>query len=165
MDWKKLFNNPKKAVVAIILIILMFAAYKQAGATEIEVGATYTGEFNGGGALTLSERVFNDKLDVGVAIISPQSWEEVKVGNNGNFWFAFVAERPSHWVKVLPSEVHIGGGYWFKTQSPINGCKETFLLGVKWRVKRFSVGVRHWSNAGICSPNRGQDLLTFGWRF
>jgi hypothetical protein len=164
MKIPKLFNNPGKAIVAILLVITLFVAYK-AKATEIELGPTYTGEFNGGAALTLSER-FADKIDVGVAIISAQSWERVNIGNNGNFWFAYVAERPDTWWKPLPSEVHIGGAYWFKTQSPINGCKESYLLGLKWRFgDHASVGIRHWSNAGICSPNRGQDLLTFGWRF
>ena len=151
-------------MIGILLVITLFVAYK-AKATELEVGAAYTGEFNGGVGLTLSER-FADKIDLGVALFSDQQWEAVDVDNNGNFWFAYVAEKPATWVVGLPDEVHIGGGYWFKTQTPINGCKETFLLGLKWRLgDHASVGIRHWSNAGICSPNRGQDLLTFGWRF
>jgi len=161
----KIFNNPKKAVIGILLVISLFVGYK-CSATELEVGPTYTSGFNGGVGLTLSERVFNDKLDVGVALIGPQSWEQVDIGNNGNFWFAYVAEKPDAWIVGLPDEVHIGGGYWFKTQSPINGCRQTFLLGLKWRLtEHASVGIRHWSNAGICEINRGQDLLTFGWRF
>ena len=165
MAWKLPFNNPGKAIVAILLVISLFVAYK-AKATEVEVGPTYTGEFNGGIALTLSERILDDKLDIGVALIGPQSWEQVNIDHNANFWFAYVAKKPETWIVGLPDEVHLGGGVWFKTQSPINGCYPTFLMGLKWRLgDHASIGIRHWSNAGVCSPNRGQDLLTFGWRF
>lgn len=162
----KLFNNPKPAIAAIILIILLFAAYKQGNATEMELGATYTGEFNGGFALTINERIFNDKIDVGVTLFSEQNWKDVHVGNNGAFWAAFVAQKPEQWWKVLPSEVSIGASSWIKTQSPINGCLLGYTLGLKWRFgDHASVGIRHWSNAGTCPPNRGQDLLNIGWRF
>jgi hypothetical protein len=161
----KLFNNPKKAVALIMLVILLFAAYKSE-ATEMELGATYTGEFNGGYGITIIERVFDGKMDIGVALISDQQWENVSVSNNGNFFLSYVATRPENWWIVLPTEVHIGASHWIKTQSPINGCHLGYLLGLKWRVTdHASIGIRHWSNAGTCRPNRGQDILTFGWRF
>ena len=160
----KLFNNPSKAVIAIVAIILLFFSYK-AFATEVELGATFTGEFNGGSGLVLMERVLDDKIDLGVALISEQEWEDVQVGNNGNVFAAYVAQKPDTWWRGLPSEVSIGATHWIKTQSPINGCKQGFMLGLKWRINDWSIGVRHWSNAGICKPNRGQDLLTFGYRF
>lgn len=167
---KKLFDNPKAAVVMIVMVILMFAAYK-ANATEMEISATYTGEFNGGYSLSLMERVFDDKVDLGIVIISDQQWEDVSVGNNGYAFAAFVAKKPDRWMekyglKLLPSEVHIGATYWIRTQSPINGCNAGYLLGLKWRVtEHASIGLRHASNGGTCKPNRGQDLLTFGWMF
>lgn len=161
----KLFNNPKPVVVVIILIILLFSAYK-ANATEMEIAATYTGEFNGGVALSISERLFDNKMDIGVSLISEQEWENVSIGNNGNVWAAFIATKPDNWWMVLPTEVSIGPSAWIKTQSPINGCILGYMLGLKWRLgDHSSVGIRHWSNAGTCKPNRGQDLLTFGWRF
>lgn len=162
---KKLFDNPKKAVVLIILVILTFAAYKQASATEMEVGPTYTSQFNGGIGLSIIERF--GPVDLGVSLIGKQEWENVEVENNGVAWAAFVAERPEHWWTKLPAEVHIGTGLWFqKDRSPITSCHATFLLGLKWRLgDHASVGIRHWSNAGVCDKNRGQDVLTFGWRF
>lgn len=161
----KLFDNPKKAVVIILLVILMFVAYKQAGATEIEGGAAYTSQFNGGAALSLIERF--GPVDIGVTLVGEQEWENVKVENNGLVWAGYVAERPETWFKVLPSEVTIGAGAWFqKDRSPITNCHATFHLGLKWRLgDHASVGIRHWSNAGVCDKNRGQDVLTIGWRF
>lgn len=159
----KLFNNPKKAVIAIVIVLALFVAYK-AKATEMEVGPTYTSQFNGGVALSVIERF--GPVDLGVTLVGEQEWENVKVKNNGLVWAGYVAERPKNWVKILPSEVAVGAGYWFQEdRPPITSCHSTFMLGLKWRVKDFSVGIRHWSNAGVCDKNRGQDVLTFGWRF
>lgn len=162
---RKLFNNPPLAILGIVLVILLFVSYK-AKATELEIGPTYTSGFNGGVGLSVIERVADGKIDLGVTLLGEQSWENVNVSNNGNVWAAYVAEKPETWVAALPSEVHIGATYWFKAESPISGCQNGYLLGLKWRLgEQFSVGIRHWSNAGTCPPNRGQDLLTFGWRF
>ncbi len=161
----KLFNNPKPAIIAIIMIILGFATYK-ANATEMELGAAYTGEFNGGFGLTVIERVFDGKIDLGIAIISDQQWDNVSVSNNGFIFAAFVAEKPGSWFKILPSEISLGATYWIKTQSPINGCQLGYMLSLKWLLtEQASIGIRHASNGGTCKPNRGQDLLMVGWRF
>lgn len=165
---QKLLNNPKKAVYLILAFVALFLSYlffaPEAEGAEFEVGPTYTGEFNGGFGIIFSER-FADKYDVGITLISEQSWEQVNIGNNGNVWAAYVAKRPESFWKVLPSEFALGPSVWIKNQSPINGCTLGYMLNLKWRIKNFSVGVRHWSNAGSCRPNRGQDLLTFGYRF
>lgn len=161
----KLFNNPPKAIIAIVAVLALFFAYKGCEATELELGPTFTGEFNGGYGLVLTERFLDNKLDFGVALIGEQEWEDVRVENNGNVFVSFVATKPEHWWNVLPTEVHAGATHWIKAQAPINGCKQGYLLGLKWRINDWSIGVRHWSNAGTCKPNRGQDLLTFGYRF
>lgn len=159
------FNNPSKAIVGILLVIGLFVAYESCSATELEVGPTFTGEFNGGLGLVLMERV-HPNIDVGIALISDQEWDGVQAANNGNAFAAFVAERPDGFWRALPDEMHIGASMWIKDNPPINGCRQGYLLGLKYRLgDNFSVGVRHWSNAGTCKPNRGQDLLTFGWRF
>jgi len=163
-----IFNNPKKTVYILLAFAALLLSYlyfmPEAEAVEVEIGPTFTGEFNGGFGVTFSER-FAGKYDLGLSLISDQSWEAVQVGNNGNFWAAYVVQRPEKFWKVLPSELALGANYWIKTQSPINGCHVGYILGLKYRFDDFSVGWRHWSNAGSCRPNRGQDLLTFGWRF
>lgn len=170
---QKLFNNPKKAVIAIVIVILLFISYAALAEDdhlEVAIGPTYTGEFNGGVALSLSKR-FHRNFDVGITMVSAQEWEQVDIGNNGAAWMRFVAHRPENWTPLLPAEVYIGANYWFKEQSPINGCKEGFLLGLAWDVSLGSfwpnvIGVDHRSNGGVCNgANRGQDMLMLGWRF
>jgi len=160
---KKVFNNPKWVVVGILVVILLFFAYKSQ-ATEVEGGLTYAGKFNDGYALTIIER-FGGKFDLGVTLVGEQDYKGTVIENNGTAWFGYVATRPDHWVRALPYEVTIGAAHWIETNRFI-GCQQGYMLGLKWAVNNnASIGVRHWSNAGICKPNRGQDLLTFGWRF
>lgn len=168
------FNNPGKVIIAILLVVALFVSYaafaEEEDHIEIAAGPTFTSEFNGGMAVTLSKRV-NPNIDVGISLVSDQSWDNVQVGNNGSFFARFVVHRPDGWWAGLPSEVQIGGNYWFKAQPPINGAKEGFLLGLHWNTPQpwawmpDTVGVTHFSNAGTNKPNRGQDMLLFGWRF
>lgn len=168
MKIPKLFNNPTKVVYILLAFTALFFAYSYfsaAEATEAEFGATYTSEFNGGAALVLSER-FAGNIDVGISLLSDQSWEEVNVSNNAIFWAQFIAKKPDKFWNWLPDELGIGPSIWYKTESPISNCHPGFALSLKKRFgDHFSVGIRHWSNAGICSKNRGQDLLAVGWRF
>jgi len=162
----KLFNNPRAAVVLIIALIVLFFAYK-ANATEAELGATYASKFNSGAGIVLTERFLDNKMDVGLALIGEQDYdkENTTVGNNGNVFVTFVASKPASWWIVLPAEAHIGVAYWIETNRFI-GDELGYHLALKWHFgDHLSLGVRHWSNAGTVKPNRGQDLLTLGWRF
>lgn len=167
MAMPKLFDNPKKVVYLLLAFVSLFLAYlffaDDAEAAEFEVGATYTSEFNGGAAIVLSERF--GKFDVGLTLISDQSWEQVHIGNNGNVWAQYVAVKPDKFWNWLPEEIAIGPSIWYKHESPIADCHPGYTLSLKKRFGDFSVAIRHWSNAGICDVNRGQDALTFGWRF
>ena len=101
------------------------------------------------------------------ALISEQDYdkENLRLDNNGNVFAAFVASKPDRWWKILPSEVHLGPAYWIHTSRFI-GANMGFTLALKWHIgEHATVNIRHWSNAGTTKPNRGQDLLTFGWRF
>lgn len=160
---KKLLNNPKPVVIAIVVIIVLFGSYK-AFATEMELGATFASEFNGGYSLSIRER-FIDKIDVGVTLVSEQDYKGTTLSNNGVIWAAFVAKKPETWWKVLPSEVAIGATHWIET-SPFIGCQQGYMLNLRWRLPgNWVAGVWHGSNAGVCKPNHGQDLLTLGWDF
>lgn len=163
----KLFNNPKPVVIAIVaFVLLMFSywAFADQGDIEAEFGPTFTGEFNGGTALLVNYRVF-DNVDAGFGLISSQEWDDVSIGNNGVYYLNLIAEKPAGWWRVLPDEMGLGPSGWIKEQAPINGCHLGFNMALKWRFGDFGVGVRHWSNAGTCKPNRGQDVLTFSYRF
>jgi hypothetical protein len=159
------FNNKKATLYAIIAVIVIFLSYK-AKATEVAVGGTYTSGFNGGMGIILSERVMKDKIDVGLSLISDQTFNGKTTGNNGNVFADFIAVRPESWWKVLPSEVTIGGAYWIKTDDRLIGSQLGYKLGLKWRINDgLSVGIAHWSNSGTVRPNRGQDLGYVAWRF
>lgn len=164
----KIFKNPKKTVYMILAFLGLLVSYlyfsSDAHGAEMEIGPTYTGEFNGGFALTFTER-FAKNYELGLSLISDQNWDDHEVGNNGNIWAAYVVHRPDNFWKILPSELLLGANYWIKTEAPITGCHVGYILGAKYRFYDYSVGWRHWSNSGICSPNSGQDLLTFGIRF
>ena len=171
MDFlQKIFNNPKKAVYFIVAFLLLFIAYNAfsaAEAGELHLGPTYTGEFNGGASLAFSERL-GDKFDVGVMLVSAQTWDEGtdKVGNNGMLYGQYIVKRPENWVPVLPSEMGLGMNYWVRANPPINGCELGFNMSLKYRFgEHFGVGWWHSSNAGTCRPNRGQDILFLSWRF
>ena len=163
----KLFNNPKKVVVLIVAFILLFLSYlyfNDAEAAEAELGPTYTGEFNGGMALSIVDR-FADDWDAGLTLFSDQSYENVNLTNNANVWIQYIAHRPERFWTWLPDEIGVGPAFWYKHESPISSCHPGFALSLKKRWGDFSIAIRHWSNAGICTKNRGQDLLSFGWRF
>ena len=156
-----LFDNKTPLVIAIVVVIVIFSLYncRSAVATELEIGATYTGEFNGGIGIAITERVFNGKIDLGIALMGEQEFNGEVTGNNGNVFFAFVAKKPQSWWAVLPSEVSIGAAGWIKTDDRLIGSQLGYMLGLKWRfTKHIGIGIRHWSNAGIVRPNRGQDF-------
>lgn len=163
---QRIFDNPKPAIIGILIVLALFGAYA-ALATEVEIGPTYAGKFNNGAGLVLTERVANGKIDLGLALISEQDFdkENLKLGNNGNVFAAFCQTKPESWIVIFPADVCIGGAYWISTNRFI-GDELGFHLALKWRLgEHASVNIRHWSNAGTSKPNRGQDLLTFGWRF
>jgi len=160
------FNNRKGVIVAILCLILLFISYG-VFATEVEVGPTFAGEFNDGMGLVLTERVADGKIDLGMAIIGEQNYakENLILENNGNFFAVFCQTKPKSWFVLFPADVCIGGAYWIHTSRFI-GDELGFHLALKWRIgEHASINLRHWSNAGTVKPNRGQDLLTFGWRF
>ena len=166
---QKLFSNIRRKFYLVLgfvpLVVVVSTFSPETHAAEFEIGPTYTSRFNGGFGITFSER-FAGKYDLGLSLISEQKWEAVHVSNNGNFWAAYVMHKPSRPWRVLPSEFSLGANHWFKNQSPINGCKVGYVLAFKYRFGNdFSIGWRHWSNGDSCVPNRGQDLMTFGWKF
>ena len=75
------FNNPKPVIVAIVALLVLFVSYKSC-AGEMEIGATFTGEFNGGVGLLYSARALDDRVDFGIHIIGEQSWDGNTVANN-----------------------------------------------------------------------------------
>lgn len=159
-----LLDNPKPAVFLILIFVLGFFTLRgcEAEASEgrVELGPTYTGEFNGGFGLIYTER-FKGKWDIGIALLGEQKWDGITTGNNGNVFGQRIVKSPKERF-----EMGIGAAYWINTDRNLIGCHLGFTLSARWNITdRIPLTLRHWSNAGTCRPNRGQDLLTIGWRF
>lgn len=162
-----LFDNPRRVVFAVVAVLVLAFTYRACSASEayLELGPAFTGEFNGGLGLVYTERL-GDRFDLGLHLVSDQQWDGKSAGNNGGVTASIVFARPADFWRALPSEVHIGASAWIATDENLIGCHLGYNLGLRWRLSdRFHVGWRHWSNAGTCEVNRGQDLLVFGARF
>lgn len=158
----KLLDNPKPVTVIVAVFISLFFLFLSFSANasdgRLELGPTYTGEFNGGAGLIYTERL-KGKYDVGIALLGEQKWDGKTTGNNGNVFGQRI-------VKYKKAELGLGAAYWIKTDDRIIGCKLGYTMMLRWNfTDRLAASIRHWSNAGVCKPNRGQDLLTIGWRF
>ena len=151
---KKLFNNPKPVVYAIAVFLVAFFSMRTCEAGSVEAGPTL---LNGYG-LVYTERLYG-KWDVGIMLISEQQWDDVPmVRNNGGAFVQRIVSRGNF-------ELGIGVARWINT-SRVIGCEFGFALSAGYDFGRhWTVHARHWSNGGTCSPNRGQDLFTIGYRF
>jgi hypothetical protein len=157
-----IFKKAKPGVYLVLAFVIAFVMMRscEAEAAEgtIELGPTYTSEFNGGAGLVYTERL-GKHWDVGLMLMSPQQWEQVPtVDTNGGV----MVQRIVTYKKL---EMGLGAAGWINT-SRLVGCHVGFALSIRYNFSpRVPLTIRHWSNAGSCERNRGQDLLTIGWRF
>lgn len=150
---KNLFDNPKPVVYAILLFIIAFFSVRSCEASQVELGATLLDGYG----LVYTESV--GKFDVGVMLISDQNWDDTQTaGNNGGVF----GERLVRYKKF---SMGLGAAYWIGT-SKVIGSNLTFHMSLHYDLNdRFILNIRHWSNAGSTDNNRGQDLITLGWKF
>lgn len=158
-------------LIGLFLLLLFYLFYQEAKAdVHVEIGPTWlSGEFADGGTLLLSERF--GRYDVGIGYVSEQSVttacgpglpRSVRCDFDVRENIFVQAQRI---VKYKRCEMGIGPAV-FQNRSRVFGKTFNFGLMVGCHVTdRFSVRLRHWSNAGSASPNLGQDLLTVGWSF
>lgn len=157
------FNNPVKAVVGIVLFLIAFLAFRACEGAEstAQIGTAIASSEISGVAIGYSE-TFYGKWEVGAMLYSEQEFRKpegnLKIGHNAIFHVGRVVT----WKRV---ELTLGLAYWQNTNR-LGGCHTTFSLAAATRVwSRAWLMWRHFSNAGTCKPNSGQDSLTIGWRF
>lgn len=150
---KNLLNNPKPVVYAILLFLLGFFSIRSCEASQVELGPSLLKGYG----LVYSESL--GEFDIGVMLISDQEWDGTQTaGNNGGVF----GERL---VRFNKFSMGIGAAYWVTT-SKVIGSNLTFHLSMHYDLNdKWRVNYRHWSNAGTTNNNRGQDLLTLGWKF
>lgn len=146
-------------IVAVFLLILVFFAYKEANALELEAGpAVLSGEFAEGGALMITERI--GPWSLGGGYVSKQVCHcRYPAELKENIFFQ--AQRILEYKRA---ELGIGAAYWQNTNRAL-GKHLTWSLSLGFGGEHWSLRLRHYSNAGSGSPNLGQDMLTVGYSF
>lgn len=136
--------------------------------TIVEAGAGFLNwGYSGGNAAIITER-FAGKYDIGVGLIDEQTCDcrDFKPDLDRET----VIERLSflYAQRVFTGrrlELGVGFGFWNRP-SRVSSSALMIPLSLKFRITpRLSVGVRHFSTGGSGSPNLGQDMATFSWRF
>lgn len=164
-----LFNNGKRAtkwIVTFIILLLIWFAYESKAEATVEAGITaISAKYSNGNSLILTER-FNNKWVIGLGLISDQVYKDSKIRNNPVFFGQRLVYGPGIFKNV---GLGIGAGYLGNT-SEINGSKFNYMLSAEYFKPRSGIIpdyfiLRHLSNAGSTPPNKGQDLLSFGYVF
>ena len=146
-------------IIVVFLLVLVFFAYKEANAFEIEVGpAVLSGEYSEGGVLMASERL--GKFSVGGGYVSQQVCHcryPAELEEN----IFFTAQRLFEYKRW---ELGVGPAYFQNTNRAL-GKRLTWSLSLGFGGEHWSVRMRHFSNAGSGKPNLGQDMILIGYAF
>jgi hypothetical protein len=159
----KIFDNKKGSVIAIVIFVALLVTLFSVKARSEEL------YISGGSAVVRGE---TPTLGFNIA------WKEQGPVNT-DYELGFYLIGESDYYQHNSNQIVVYGnlvdGYkkfeagigfaWFNNQSEYT-CTETFSLLARWRfTDRFHVQAHHFSSAGTCRPNKGRDLLTFGFRF
>jgi len=170
------------------LAVLGLAASRNAAASDlpsfcdrcelhIGVGATYHfWSSTGGTVVPITLTTAGDRYEFGVFRMSTQqsfydSREREQRVTASPYWGASASRR---WSLVRGSSwrVYFGFGVSYKTESDdlsVTHWNFASQVGARFTLPRsgssLEVTVRHWSNAGIRLPNRGQDFFTMSYSF
>jgi hypothetical protein len=160
---KKLFDNPKKVVYAILafgcIMLLLFAVKSRGSELDFEAGSAMVRGYTPVIGLDINfprAGPVNTDYEVGF-LLSGQS-NHYRDNPNAFTVYGLLVDGYKNF------EAGIGFGYtnaeWEYT------CHETFALMARWRfTSRVAAQWRHFSSAGSCKPNAGRDFLTLAWRF
>ena len=150
-------------LVLVFLALLFFFFSRESEAAEIEIGPTsLSGDFAEGGALLLTER--EGKWSFGGGYVSKQFVQtcprpDCAFDIEENIFF-----QVQRVVDYKKWEMGIGPAYFQNTNRAL-GKNLTWGLSLGYRGERFSIRLRHYSNAGSGTPNLGQDMITVGYDF
>ncbi len=191
--FKKLFNNPRGARIAIVvfvILLLWFFARESSAETTVEIGPTFLGStLSDSVDLILSEK-WDDKWRIGLGVIGAQNYYDTHVHkydrpikglestwrtvhnhkfNINNNIFVYGQRIVKGYGKL--DKVYLGlGAAYFNTTSKVVGSRFNFALSIEYVYPRVDYWpdyyvLRHFSNAGSESPNPGQNALNVGWSF
>jgi hypothetical protein len=154
------FNNTRRTLYVIGAFLIVFFGFRACEAeaeTIVEGGVSIVSLETEGYALGITER-FAGKYDIGVNLIGEQTTHGEKIDNN----FIVHADRVVTWQNL---ELNLGLAYW-QNENRLSGCDTGFSMGGAVNLSEsLAIRYRHFSNAGTCSPNVGQDMLLVSWKF
>ena len=157
-----------------LILLLMFVGEARAEMT-LELGLPLlSGEHRGGGALLVTDRwggPYGSRYVVGLGYISEQEVNptfELPSDVRENLYVS-IQRRMSFTIDGCPDwdciSIGLGVAYFNGTNRAL-GSNFNVALSVEVRPdKRWSVNLRHYSNAGSDIPNMGQDMITLGYTF
>lgn len=161
---RKLFNNQKAVVIAIVVFVaflLWLFAIPARAESELRVEAG-------------SAMVRGETPALGLEVRWPLA------GPVGTDWEAgFLLSAQSTHRRENPNaftaygmivdgwrRFELGLGFAYTNVDWEYACRETAALMARYRASaRLAVQWRHFSSAGSCRPNAGRDFLTASWRF
>jgi hypothetical protein len=165
--WPTNGGNTKTQVLVAVLVLLLVA-----GLATLARSAEPVAQFSAGRAVMRGETTAMD-----ISVTYPQagpgdssySFGVTFIG--GSVHYGRAQRQQFAWRGELIDgfgrfDVGLGIAY-VQNDDIYNSCHANFTLSLGYRFRGLpvTVGVRHFSNGGTCSPNVGRDLLLVGWRF
>lgn len=155
--------KPWMLVAGLVGLLLLGFCKETRAETYVELGGTFaSGESSDAAALVVGERFGNYTFSLGVMdkqSINTRTTQNIKTRQNG-FFEAMRVTRP-----FSKLEVGLGGAYFMNTNRALSS-NLNFALMVRYELSdKFSLQLRHWSNAGTNTPNLGQDMITLRYTF
>ena len=163
------------ALVGLFLLVMVVGFCKEARSeVTIEGGAgLLSGQFSGGGTIMVTERwggPYKSRYAIGMGYIYKQhvldrSRDYYNLDEN---LFVLAQRRVSFDLRGCQHDcISLGLGVaYFNSTNRALGSNFTAALSVEFRpTDRWSLNLRHFSNAGSAAPNMGQDMITIGYTF
>lgn len=161
--WREFEKKVRPALVVLAFLVAFMAMNRCEAEMRYEIGAGFlSGEYSEGTALIVTE-TFDNNWSVGMGYISKQEVTD-RAGTTyeprENLWGS--VQRSVNWKEL---EMGLGLAYFNGTNRAL-GSNFVASMSIHWNITdSFSVGFRHFSNAGSASPNMGQDIISLSWTF
>jgi len=173
----KIFHWPNRstyiAVGVFLLVFVLGAALNECSAAEYEVGAgvavgPLADSCNPAAVVEATALFYDRHVDVSAAYVGDQCTGDDEEGNVGEFWYTSVQGVVHPFGHDAPW--FMGLGLMYLVTEPdgpyvVMPQRWNFSLSVGADIGRWRVEARHFSNAGLEEPNRGQNHVVVGYRF
>lgn len=166
----KLFQNPSKAVIGIVVfiaaLVALFVIVKRGNADELSRQVL---TIEAGSAMLRGETPTLG-FTVACKLCGP-------VNTDYEYGFEMIGTSSHYRDNLNVIQLHaqivdgwknaeLGLGFYYLSNPQEYVCQFGFHLLARWRfTERIALQWRHSSSGGSCSPNAGRDLLTVGFRF